>query len=159
RVEVLEPGRAAEGAAARAAAVEALGLVAHPDLAQLDPAPEAGGEVLDELAEVDPMLGREVEGDPVAGERHLDLGQVHLEVAGLDPLATMLERGRLEHAIVVVLVEVLLLGLADDLARHVARTLELDEQGILEEDGAQRFAALGLDDDLVAKLEPEIAGV
>src|SRR5436190_2202853 len=57
RVEILEPGGAAERAPARPAAVHAPRLVAHPDLAQLDPGVKLGGQVLHQLAEIDPVLG------------------------------------------------------------------------------------------------------
>src|SRR4029453_669025 len=159
RMEVLKPGRAAEGATARPAAVEPLGLVADADLAQLDPGAEAGRQVLDQLAEVDPVLGREVERDAVPGEGDLDLRQVHLELAGLDALAAELERLALAAAVVVLLVEILLLGLADDLPGHVAGPLELDQRLVLEEDVAERLADVGLDDDAVAELEGDAAGV
>src|SRR5262249_38590120 len=59
----------------------------------------------------------------------------------------------------VVLVQVLFLGLADDLARDVAGALEGDERGVLEEDGPERFAVLALDDDPVAETQPQRARV
>src|SRR5207342_3462536 len=120
RVEALEPGRAAERTPAWTAAVETLGLVADADLPQLDPAVEARRQVLHQLAEVDAVLGREVERDAVTAEADLDLGQVHLQLAQLDPIAAVLECLALALAVVVLLVEILLGGLADDLARDVA---------------------------------------
>src|SRR5262249_36108214 len=56
RVELLEPGGAAERTPARAAAVQALGLVAYPDLAQLDARVEFRRQVLDQVAEVHALL-------------------------------------------------------------------------------------------------------
>jgi len=134
-------------------------VVAHTDLAQLDPALELRREVAHQVAEVDAMLGGEVERDAVAAERHLDLGEVHLELAQLDPLLAVLERFALADGIVIELVQVLLGHLADDLARHVARTLELDQRRILEEDGAGGLAVFALHDDVVAQTEPEFSRV
>src|SRR5262245_406340 len=159
RVEALHPGRAAERAAARAAAIQPLRLVANADLAELDAGLEPACQVLHQLAEVHALLGREVERDPVAAERHLDLGELHLELAELHPLAAVVERLRLEREVLVLLVEVLLLGLADDLARDAAGTLELDERRVLEEHGAHRLAVLTLDDDPVAEAQPQVARV
>ena len=102
------------------------------------------------------MLGREVEGEAVPVERDLDLGQVHLELAELDPLPAIVERLPLLGPVVVLLVQVLLGGLADDLAGHVAGTLELDQHP-LQVHVAERLAVLGLDDDRVPELEPQAA--
>src|SRR6185369_12567450 len=151
------PRRAAERPPARAAAVQALGLVTDADLAQLDAGLELAREILHQLAEVHALLGGEVERDPVAAERDLDLGELHLQLAQLHPLAAVVERLGLERGVLVLLVQVLLLGLADDLARDVAGALELDERGILEEDGAEGLAVLALDDDPVAETQPQVA--
>ena len=61
-----QEGRAAELAAAGADAADHLGLVAHADLAQLDAGVELGGEIADQLAEVDARLRGEVEERPSA---------------------------------------------------------------------------------------------
>jgi hypothetical protein len=56
-----------------------LRFVARPDLAHLDPAPEAMGHVADQLAKIDPLLGREVAGDTPPGEGGLDLDHLHVQ--------------------------------------------------------------------------------
>src|SRR5207249_1602694 len=158
-MEALHPGGAAERAAARAAAVQALRLVAHADLAQLDARLEAARQVLHELAEVHPLLGGEEEGDAVAPERHLDLGQIHLQLAQLDPLPAVVERLRLERAVLVFLVEILFFRLADDLARDVAGALELDERGIAQDHRRERLSMLALHHDPVTEAQPQAARV
>src|SRR5262245_2053612 len=134
-VEALEPSRAAERAATRTAAIDPLGLVTEADLAKLEARVEARGEVAHQLAEVHAMLGGEIEGDPISGEPDLDFREIHLELAQLDPLLTILVGLGLLLAVVVFLVEVLFGRLANDLAGHVAGFLELDEVA-LEEDAA-----------------------
>ena len=57
---------AADGLAAVAVIGQELGLVADPDLAHLDPRLEGAGQVLDQLAEVDPLLGEVIEDHPLA---------------------------------------------------------------------------------------------
>src|SRR5690606_18771007 len=57
RAQLGEPGRGAVLAAAAPDAVEALGLVSHADLLELDARAEGGGEVTHERAEVHPTLG------------------------------------------------------------------------------------------------------
>src|SRR5262249_60620047 len=61
-----------------------LGLVAHPDLPQLDPGLKLAGQVFDQLAEVHALLGQEVEDDPLAAEQVLDVYQLHLQLARAD---------------------------------------------------------------------------
>src|SRR5262249_31631226 len=129
-MEALEPRRAAERAPAGPAAVEPLGLVADPDLAQLDAAVKPRRQVLHQLAKVDALLGGEEERDAVPREPDLHLGQIHLELAQLDALPAVLERLLFLLPVVVVLIEVFLGGLANDLARHVAGLLELDEHAL-----------------------------
>src|SRR5262249_20161258 len=115
--------------------------------------------VLHQLAEIDALIGGEVERDPVAPERHLDLGQLHLEIAQLDPLAAMLESLGLEGEVPVLLVEVFLLDLADDLARDAGGALERAGRGIAEDQGGERLAVLALHHDPVAQAQPQVAGV
>src|SRR6185369_11010961 len=145
RMELLEPGGAAHRSTARSAAVESLGLLAPPDLTQLDAGAEARRQVLDQLAKVDALIGGEEEGVAVAVEGHLDFGQFHQESARVDARAAVLEGLGLLLAVVILLVEILLFGLADDLAGYRAGTLELDEEGILEEHRPQTFTEIGLD--------------
>src|SRR4029077_456843 len=87
------------------------------------------------------------------------VGEIHFQLAQLDPLLAVLERLALEPLIAVVQVEVLFFGFADDLARDVARALELHEHRVLEEHGAVRFAMFGLNDHGIAEGEPERAGI
>ena len=56
RLERLQPGRAAQRAAAGAVAAEHLGFVAHADLAHLDAHPEMRGQIAHQLAEVHARL-------------------------------------------------------------------------------------------------------
>src|SRR6266498_2348655 len=81
RIEVLEIGRAAELAAARADAVHELGGVAGPDLPHLDAGVELVREVADEVAEVHPLLGAEEDGDPTMTRVDLDVHDLELEPA------------------------------------------------------------------------------
>ena len=80
-------GVAADRLAAVAVVGQQLGLVADADLPHLDPGLERAGQVLDQLAEVDPLLGQVVEDHPLAAEDDLDVDQVHLEPSLGDELA------------------------------------------------------------------------
>ena len=93
RRELGQEGRAAQLPPARADAAHHLGLVAHPHLAQLDAVVQARRQVAHQLAEVDPLLGREVERGPVAAGRDLDPEELDAQPAGAGPLAG--ERQRL----------------------------------------------------------------
>src|SRR6185503_13280857 len=84
RLEGAQPGRAAEGAAARAVAAEHLGLVAHTDLPHLDPHAEVRREIAHQLAEVDARVGGVIEDEPRAVEQVLDPGQLHRQAALAD---------------------------------------------------------------------------
>src|SRR6185436_19511262 len=64
RLEALQPRGAAQRPAARSVAAEHLGLVADADLPHLDATAEVSGEIADQLAEVDPSLGRVVKDQP-----------------------------------------------------------------------------------------------
>src|SRR3989449_4691659 len=79
RLEAPEVGRAAELAAARPDAVHELGRVARADLAHLDPRVELACDVADQLAEVDAVLGIEVDGDTARRRLHLDVHHLHRE--------------------------------------------------------------------------------
>jgi hypothetical protein len=86
RAQLGEPDRGAVLAAAAADPVEALGLVAHADLLELDARAEHRREVAHELAEVDALLGREVEGDLLAVPLPLGVGELHDEAVGAHAL-------------------------------------------------------------------------
>ena len=59
RLEIIEEFLAAEGPAAYAESADHLGLVAHADLPQLNARAEDGGQILDQLAEIDASVRRE----------------------------------------------------------------------------------------------------
>ena len=81
-----QPRRRAVLAAAAADAVEPLGFVAHADLLQLDARAEHRRELAHERAEVDALLGREVERQLLAIPLPLGVGQLHDEVVRLHAL-------------------------------------------------------------------------
>ena len=72
---------AADRLAAVAVVGQELGLVADADLPHLDARLVLAGQVLDQLAEIDPLFRQEVENDPLAAEQVLDVDQLHLEAA------------------------------------------------------------------------------
>src|SRR5262249_38680236 len=91
RAELAQPARAAELTPARPDAAEALGLVAVADLLNLDSQVEGLGEIADEIAEVHPVVGKEVEDHLRAVEDALGLDQLHRQASladamGADPL-------------------------------------------------------------------------
>ncbi len=61
-------------------------LVAHADLAQLDPGAEGRRQVAHQLAEVDPLLGGEVDGELVAVPLPLGVADLHQQAVGPHPL-------------------------------------------------------------------------
>src|SRR5512140_155687 len=73
RLEFADPGRTAERPPAHAHPAVPAGFVPDADLPQLDPGPEDRRQVLHQFPEVDPLLGGEVERDPVAVELVLDV--------------------------------------------------------------------------------------
>ncbi len=75
---------AADRLAAVAVVGQQLGLVADADLPHLDARLVLAGQVLDQLAEIDALLGQEVEDDPLAAEQVLDVHQFHLQMALAD---------------------------------------------------------------------------
>jgi hypothetical protein len=156
RLELPEPGRAAELAPARPDAAQHLRLVARADLLHLDAGVETGREVAHELAEVDAALGAEVEDRLARVEQVVDLHELHRQPAGLDAGET--EPMGLAFALLVLLVsgEVARAGLAEHLrdvaalglggGRHAGNRRECER-------------ALALDDDPVAAREVECAAV
>ncbi len=84
--ELGEPGRAAILPAAPPHTGETCGLVADADLAQLDPGLELPGQLADQVAEVHPLLGREVDRELLAVPLPLGVADLHREVVGAHPL-------------------------------------------------------------------------
>src|SRR5436309_14757887 len=150
-LELLQPGGAAQLASARADPACHLGLVARADLLHLDARAQQLAQLAPQVAEVDPLLAREEEGDLARVEGRLGLDQLDREV----PTAHQLER----RAVVLPLpLEVLIL------ARQVAGVGLLDDA--LEGTGgwpqvgrvdhrAERGAALGLPPHTVVAHEEE----
>src|SRR6266508_3079825 len=83
RLELLQMRRAAELPAAGADAVHHTGGVARANLAHLDPRVELVGEVADEVAEVDAVLGVEVHGHPALGAVQLDVHHLQRHAAAV----------------------------------------------------------------------------
>ena len=75
---------AAERPSADADAAEHLCLIAHADLAQLDPGFEDGCEILDQTPEIDAAVGREIKQDLFAVKRVLRADQLHVEAVFTD---------------------------------------------------------------------------
>ena len=92
RLEVAEEHRAAQRPAAAAHAAHELRLVAHANLSELDARAKHGGQILDELAEVNAPVRREVEDDLIQVERALDIDEFHRQAMQLDLLLADLER-------------------------------------------------------------------
>ena len=90
---------AAEGPAAHAHPAHHPGLVAHPDLAQLDAHLEGRDQVAHQVAEVDALLGREEEQDLLLVQEVVRAHQLHVEAARGDPLARRLVGLLLAHAV------------------------------------------------------------
>ena len=157
RLEVPEERRAAERPAAAADAAHELRLVAHADLPQLDARAEHGREILDELAEIDAAIGREIEHDLVHVERVLDIDELHRELVLRNLLLADRERLFRAHLVVFDFLHVLRRRDAvNDLQRRrdfAVRDLARADDSLAALDAARR-----LDDDLVALLDVEAAG-
>src|SRR5207245_1433861 len=89
RLELLQPGGAAELASARSETARHLRLVPRADLPGLHPHVQQLGELAPQLAQVDALLGGEEEGDLAAVEGALRLHQLDRHVAA----AEQVERG------------------------------------------------------------------
>ncbi len=83
-------------AANRFAAIAIVGqqlrLVAHANLAHLDARPVFARQILDQIAEIDALLGQEIKDEPIAAEKLLDIDQFHLQSAFMDEVAAAEER-------------------------------------------------------------------
>src|SRR5690606_1827437 len=77
-LELAQPGRAAQLAAAATHATQECGLVPYTDLLELDARAERAGEVANQLAEVDAPLCREVDRQRVAAGLPLRFADLHL---------------------------------------------------------------------------------
>ncbi len=81
RLERVQPGRAAQRAAAGAVSAEHLRFVARADLPHLDARVKLGRELADQLAKIDAPFGGEIKNQPRPVEQLLDARQLHLEPA------------------------------------------------------------------------------
>ena len=79
RLEVGHPRRTAKALAARSAAAEHLRLVPYSDLPELYPHPENSGEILDQFAEIDPAVCREIKYYLVVIKCIFYIDELHLE--------------------------------------------------------------------------------
>lgn len=117
RLKLSAKARAAELLAALGIAAHQAGLVAHADLAHVDANVQRRGQVLDELTEIDALLGRKVEHSLLAAKQVLDADRLHLEVELFD------QTTEIDHGLVALDGQVV--GkLQVDVARHAQHGLE-----------------------------------
>ena len=152
--ELRQERRAAELAPARADAAHHLGLVAHAHLAHLDARVNAAREVAHEVAEIDALLGREVERRAVAATVQLDAEHLDGQVSGLGALAREGERVGGAPALGLEAREVARVGDAQDARQGRGRGAQRGRHGHRRDGGA-----LVVDDDAVAGAQRELAGV
>ncbi len=114
RLEGPHEAGAAEGPSADAQAAEQLGLVTHADLAHLDAHAQLLGQVLYQLAEIDPAVGGVEKDAFFFAEEVTDGGQLHGQLEGADPLQAEVEGAALLVLQPVHLVGIVLGGLAQD---------------------------------------------
>src|SRR5262249_49995105 len=69
-----------------------LGLVTDADLPHFDPRLELASQVLDQLAEIDPLLRQEIKDDPLSPQQRLDVHECHGKLSGLDKSLAGLKR-------------------------------------------------------------------
>src|SRR5579883_468658 len=93
RAELGQPGGRAVLSTAAAHTVQSLRLIAGADLLELDASAEERREVADEVPEVDPLVGGEIERELLSVPLPLGVGQLHHEPVGLDPLDRLASRG------------------------------------------------------------------
>src|SRR5262249_47681171 len=156
RLELSQIRRAAELPAPPPHAVEHPGGVAGADLSHLDARAELAREIAHELAEIDALLAAEVHSHPALPGRHLDVHDLHDQIArARQPLAG--EDGRLLPTPLLAVIARLLVGGEADHAVVEPVTPELGHRPARAPDLAERGAALRLDADDVADVQDEIA--
>src|SRR5258706_9552180 len=89
RLELPEPRGTAELAAAGAHASDPSRLVANADLPKLDPRAENGSQILDQLPEIDPLLGGEEERDAISIPLEFAVHQLHVQGAVSHPVPAL----------------------------------------------------------------------
>ena len=155
--------RAAEFLSALGIAAHQAGLVAHADLTHVDANVQRRGQVLDELAKIDALLGRKVEHGLLAAKQVLDADRLHLEVEFLDQTA------EINHGLVALDGQVV--GkLQVDVARHAQHGFEwLTDLVLRHLEGVGRDQAnlgsalgrangvIGLEDIQILRIEPQVA--
>ena len=163
RLKLSAKARAAELLAALGIAAHQAGLVAHADLAHVDANVQRRGQVLDELTEIDALLGRKVEHSLLAAKQVLDADRLHLEVELFD------QTTEIDHGLVALDGQVV--GkLQVDVARHAQHGLERLADLILRHlegigrDQADLGSALGgangiigLEDIQILRIKPQVA--
>src|SRR5947207_7758370 len=69
-----------------------LGLIAGPDLTQLDTCAEGGSQIAHQSTKIDTLVSREIEGDSAAIERVFRFYQFHRQIVLTDTLGTANQR-------------------------------------------------------------------
>ena len=155
--------RATELLAALGIAAHQASLVAHADLAHVDANVQRRGQILDELAKIDALLGRKVEHGLLAAKQVLDAHRLHLEVEFFDQTA------EIDHGLVAL--DGKIVGkLQVDVARHAQHGLErLTDLVLRHLEGIGRNQAdlgsalggangiIGLEDIQVLRVKPQVA--
>ena len=155
--------RATELLAALGIAAHQASLVAHADLAHVDANVQRRGQILDELAKIDALLGRKVEHGLLAAKQVLDADRLHLEVEFFDQTA------EIDHGLVAL--DGKIVGkLQVDVARHAQHGLErLTDLVLRYLEGISRDQTdlgsalggangiIGLEDIQVLRVEPQVA--
>ena len=158
RREFAQPGVAAQRPAAAPDAAEQLRLVADADLPELDARAENAGQVLHELAEINPSVGREIEENLAVVKGVLRLDELHVEPSCGDLLLADAESFFLPRFIFALPRVVLLRRHADHLFQGT-RHLLIRQLGRGDDDGPVLDAAGGLHDHVVMIPDGVIGGV
>ena len=155
-LEVFQKPAAAERLTAKPQAAQHLALIAHADLAQLDAGVELRCQILDQLAEIDPVVSGEIKHQLAAVQRVLGIDQLHFQVMGGNALLT--DMVRLLHIGAVLAHTAHVHGI-----RHADDRLDLAGEARHLMRGADDLAAFGAagrcDDHKVALLDLELARV
>ena len=149
---------AAEGPPADAKAPDHLRLVPDADLPELNPRPEDRSQIPDQLPEVHPPVGGEIEHDLVAVKAHGDVDQLHLQAVVGDFALADVKGVPLPLPVVFHHPEVVFRGPADNgaeglddgLVRHLVIPLGA---------GGKLQALGGLDDDILPHADLDALGV